>query len=208
MFSKILVPLDGSALAENALAPASALARVGQGQIILLRVPESSLLHIPELHVHNIHYPEQAWDHSYNCREYLNTLRFGRRHIAPDVEIQTRVISGDVASVIVDSAVDEDVDLIVMSTHGRSGFNRWVYGSVTEKVLRQAPCPVLVVRSQQPVERVLITLDGSALSERALEPGLAVARAFDARVTLLRVEGAPELVDVQEVAAIDRLEPG
>ena len=91
------------------------------------------------------------------------------------------------AGAIVDTALSEQVDLIVMSTHGYSGLTRWVLGSVTEKVLRSAPCPVLAVRAARHPQKVLITLDGSPLSERAIEPGLAVAQSLNAAMTLLRV---------------------
>ena len=209
MFAKILVPLDGSALAECALTPALTLAQAARGHVILLRAPEASLVYLPETEGHNLPVPEQAWDHpTADCQEYLGNFRYRYGRSFPDLKIETRINHGDAAAVIVDTAVDEDVDLIVMSTHGYSGFSRWLLGSVTERVLRHAPCPVLVVRGQRPVANVLITLDGSALSESALEPGMAVARAYGAKVTLLRVETAMELVDVREVAAIDKVEPG
>ena len=116
---------------------------------------------------------------------YLETIR--KSNEQPDLHIQTRLVEGDVAGAIVDTALSEQVDLIVMSTHGYSGLTRWVLGSVTEKVLRSAPCPVLAVRAARHPQKVLITLDGSPLSERAIEPGLAVAQSLNAAVTLLRV---------------------
>ncbi len=116
---------------------------------------------------------------------YLETIR--KSNEQPDLHIQTRLIEGDVAGAIVDTALSEQVDLIVMSTHGYSGLTRWVLGSVTEKVLRSAPCPVLAVRAARHPQKVLITLDGSPLSDRAIEPGLAVAQSLNAAVTLLRV---------------------
>jgi nucleotide-binding universal stress UspA family protein len=93
---------------------------------------------------------------------------------------------GNVASAIADTAAAEGVELIVMSTHGYSGVTRWVLGSVTEKVLRTAPCPVLAVRTPNPIQKIAITLDGSELSERSLEPGLELAQRLHADVTLLR----------------------
>ena len=117
---------------------------------------------------------------------YLQTV--AQNWAFPDVTLRTEVISGDEASVIVETAAAENVDLIVMSTHGYSGLTRWMLGSITEKVLRAAPCPVLVVRSLDPISRILITLDGSELAEYSLEPGLEFARRFGGEVTLLRVE--------------------
>jgi nucleotide-binding universal stress UspA family protein len=121
--------------------------------------------------------------------DYLQTV--AQNYAFPDVALRTEVISGDEASVIVDTAASENVDLIVMSTHGYSGLTRWMLGSITEKVLRAAPCPVLVVRSLDPISRILITLDGSELAEYSIEPGLEIARRLDGEVTLLRVEHAP-----------------
>jgi nucleotide-binding universal stress UspA family protein len=80
-------------------------------------------------------------------------------------------------------------------------------GSVTERVLRQAPCPVLVVRETKPFQHVLITLDGSELSEQALEPGLEVARCFGSRVTLFQVEPSVEIAP-QFVAELESVEGG
>jgi hypothetical protein len=82
---------------------------------------------------------------------------------------ETLVIDGDPAGVIVDTAEAQDVDLIVMSTHGRGGLARWWLGSVTEKVLR-ATRPILIVSSDRLPTRTLVTLDGSTAAEAALEP--------------------------------------
>lgn len=101
--------------------------------------------------------------------------------------MRSQVEIGDPAAVIIDVAAKQQFDLICMTTHGYSGFTRWMLGSVTERVLRAAPCPVMVVREPQAIEHVLVTLDGSTLAERALSPGLEVARRLGARVTLLQV---------------------
>ena len=79
------------------------------------------------------------------AREYLESIR--RSRASPTCTLQTQVIEGnDAAAVIVDTAEAEAVDLIAMSTHGRTGLKRWVYGSVTEKVLRGARCSMLIIR--------------------------------------------------------------
>jgi len=119
--------------------------------------------------------------------------------------VHPEVREGSVAEIIVDSAAAGKVDLIVMSSHGYSGLTRWVLGSVAEKVLRGAPCPVLVIRSPRPVRRILIPLDGSALSEQALTPGLSLAAGLGAEVTLLR---AIPRVDVKEIEQLDQAERG
>jgi nucleotide-binding universal stress UspA family protein len=109
-----------------------------------------------------------------------------------------------VAEVIMDTAAAEKADLIVMSSHGYSGITRWVLGSVAERVLGGAPCPVLVIRSPKPLQHVLIPLDGSSLSEQALAPGLAVAASLGAEVTLLRAVPRAEAGEIREFDKIER----
>ncbi|MDX1415353.1 MAG: universal stress protein [Candidatus Promineifilaceae bacterium] len=192
MYKKILVPLDGSVLAEQALDPALQLAKPVSGELLLIRIP---------MHVGSHNRPispaqEYAWpQETYTpikgeSAEYLRDLRSSRA--VPGVSIRTMVIQGDRAGTIVDTALSEQVDLIIMSTHGRTGLSRWVLGSVTSRVLRQAPCPVLVLRKAVPLKHVMITLDGSLLAEQAIQPGIALARACGAKLTLLRVISAAE----------------
>ena len=186
MFKKILVPLDGSELAEHALDPAFTFARQTQGEIILLRVP--LMQHV--LAAEPVHYempsPSESLEQS---RQKALTYLAGIQRVrsSPQVTIHACTPLGDPAGNIVDTAVAEDVDLIVMTTHGYSGVTRWLLGSVTEKVLRHAHCPVLVIRSNKPLGKVLIPVDGSKLSESAVLPGLEVANRLDALATLLRV---------------------
>ncbi len=98
-------------------------------------------------------------------------------------------------------------DLIVMSTHGYSGVTRWVMGSVTEKVLRAAQVPVFVVRGQTDIRKLLVPLDGSQLSEKAIEPALQIARALGAQVTLLQAVPTKR-VDPRQVESLEDIEPG
>jgi nucleotide-binding universal stress UspA family protein len=178
MFKKILVPLDGSQLSQRALEPAIAMSKQVGAELLLVRTPVVETLSFA---VSEHKHAEARND----ALVYLETIR--KSNEQPDLHIQSQIIEGDVAGAIVDTALSEQVDLIVMSTHGYSGLTRWVLGSVTEKVLRSAPCPVLAVRAARHPQKVLITLDGSPLSDRAIEPGLAVAQSLNAAVTLLRV---------------------
>jgi len=189
MFNKILVPLDGSELAERSLVLADGLVRDKDAEIILLRVPV--------LPGYQAMAEGQPPGEDYREAEaYLKQIQM--RTVHPKLTVKTRVIHGDEASVIVDTAVSEKVDLLVMSTHGRSGFGRWMLGSVAERVLRSAPCCMLVARSAQPIRKMLITLDGSPLSEQVLAPGLEVARRWGTAVTLLRVRVGPARRDSQK----------
>lgn len=184
MFDKILVPLDGSPLSERALAPALTLAQQPGTKLILARVPAVDGSHEPPM-------GRQLEVSRREIQSYFEKLRASQGGSqgdaqAPDIQFTTLVPEGHVASAIVDTALAEGVDLILMSTHGYSGVTRWLLGSVTEKVLRLAPCPVLAVRTTHPIQKIAITLDGSELSERAIEPGLELARRFNAGVTFLR----------------------
>jgi nucleotide-binding universal stress UspA family protein len=186
MFRKILVPLDGSELAERALGPAMAIARHGLGQITLVRVPVTEARMVPALTGYDLPWSEPAdSDHIHQAAAYLSAL--ATSHAQTGLVVHARVPDGDVPGVIVDTALEDEVDLIVMSSHGYSGITRWMLGSVTEKVLRGAPCPVLAVRAAEPIRKILVTLDGSDLSEQALEPALSLAASLKAEVTLLRV---------------------
>src|SRR5690606_11649587 len=131
-------------------------------------------------------YPDQALTESWEQAElYLGQLQAA--YTADDPPTRVQVLTGDVAGALVDAAHQAEAGLIVMSSHGYSGVKRWVLGSVAERVLYAAPCPVWVVRGPTPPRHVLVTLDGSPLAERVLLPAMAVARTFGAQVTLLRV---------------------
>jgi nucleotide-binding universal stress UspA family protein len=142
MFHKILAPLDGSKLAEQALPYAAALAQKFNGELILLWVIQPLPVAVES---------GVADDDAYLTAEreeaqaYLNKLQaiYQRRHIATRVIVLT---SPAVAEAIIDAAVEFKADVIVKTTHGRSGLSRFLYGSVAARVLQQAPCPVLLIR--------------------------------------------------------------
>lgn len=187
MFDRILVPLDGSELAELALEPALQLAKASEGRVILLRCIIPVYMTMPVVaYEYGWAWPEYAREQiRQEARGYLQTVQEKIQH--PEIDTETLMVEGDAASMIVDSAEEVHADLIVMSTYGHSGVKRWRLGSVTERVLHSIACPVLMVRSGQPITRILIPLDGSPLAERVLEPALAAAANLGAHVTLLRI---------------------
>jgi nucleotide-binding universal stress UspA family protein len=144
-FKHILVPLDGSKLAESALPDAFALARLSQAQVTLLQVlpPVEHVVNIDPNHP--IYVDEQWASQRIEAREYLKSVC--RRMGYNPMTVQLEVEMGAVAETIIDYAHSRPIDLIVMATHGRSGLQRWVYGSVADKVLRGADLPVLLVRA-------------------------------------------------------------
>jgi nucleotide-binding universal stress UspA family protein len=147
-FKRILVPLDGSPLAERALPAALALAQKFESQIILLRVLEIPAPTPPTSHPEvTIGWVREARQHAHQEAEsYLETVQgeLDRQGV------KTRILLRDTAPPedILDVAGAEDIDLIIMSSHGRSGLARWTFGSVADKVARHSPCPVLLIRQR------------------------------------------------------------
>lgn len=207
MFKRILIPLDGSELAERALAPALVVAKQYKAELLLLTAPMIAPALTAVVHSYDI----PAFDASMKqmhaeAEQYLTYKRDTLRY--EGLVIRKQVTEGDPATVIVDTAAEQHADLIVMSTHGYTGMERWVMGSTAERVLQSAPCPVLILRSRQPIFKMAITLDGSELAEQALAPGLAVAEAFSAAVTLLRVKEPYAKPDLNLVRQLEHVEPG
>jgi nucleotide-binding universal stress UspA family protein len=204
MFNKIMVPLDGSELAERALAPAKVLARESQAELLLVRVLGRPPVFVPAEAGYGVLYADQSYAEALEqTRQYLAGLRTALA--ADGLGVRAEVLEGDVASEVVDSARRAQASLMIMSSHGYSGVKRWLLGSVAAKVLPAAPCPVWVVRTVGAPRNLLLTLDGSPLAEQALAPALAVARCFGTAVTLLRV--VPEL-GASEFRGLEKLEAG
>jgi nucleotide-binding universal stress UspA family protein len=134
----ILVPLDGSLLAELALAPAIDLARDKGAKLVLLRAAEAhtTVADPTEAQVAVVREAE----------EYLAGVRTRVLEDGLD-DIETSVWYGPPAEAIVEAARYRLADLIVMSSHGRSGLGRLVLGSVAERVLRATPTPILLIRA-------------------------------------------------------------
>jgi nucleotide-binding universal stress UspA family protein len=147
-FKRFLVPLDGSPLAERALPAALALAQKFASQIILLRVLDIPVPTPPTSHPEvTIGWVREARQYAHQeAKSYLEALQgeLGRQGI------KTRILLRDTAPAedILDVAGAEDIDLIIMSSHGRGGLARWTFGSVAEKVAHHSPCPVLLIRQK------------------------------------------------------------
>lgn len=179
MIANILVPHDGSALAERALPFAVAIAKASGSRLWLVYAPPA----MPPLLAR-----EAPLDVAVGLEGTAARLRErGLKAVA-------RTIHGDATNVILDASADMPADLIVMSTHGRGGVGRWLYGSVADQVLARANVPVLLVPSgcDRPWStdrrlKILVPLDGSDLSEAALGPARVLSRAIGADLLVLRV---------------------
>ena len=184
MFQSILVPLDGSALAETALPFAAALARGSGAQLTLTR---AALAHTPP---GGDAISDQVAANN-EAEAYLAAVAERIRPSAP--ELQTATTYGPAAEMILAERRVRDADLIVMATHGRGGLGRLLYGSVADQVLRASPVPVLLVPANLsqmlPADkpaRVLVALDGSDRSAEILAPAAALAKALGAEMSLLQ----------------------
>jgi nucleotide-binding universal stress UspA family protein len=199
MYKKMLVPLDGSELAEVVLPYARELA----GRLDL----EMILLHVCEPHRSDSQFMCQAYiDHAAEILEKQSKEVQSKAGAPPGVKAvgaQAEVLTGHPAEEIVDYAKKKKVDLILMATHGRSGVRRWVLGSVADKVLRTSKVPVWLVRANIPEEivydewpkrKMLVPLDGSKFAESVLPHVEALAKQRGAGImdiVLLRVYEKP-----------------
>ncbi len=196
MVSRILVPLDGSLLAEQALACAGALARGLPAELILFRaiwIPPDILELLDESTVElNAILAQLAGE----ANDYLGALEEQLRDTGLDASSVVR--QGPAAEAILDYAGQANVGQIVMATHGYSGIKRWTHGSVAERVLQATRVPLLLVRAderevtrgwQQPARchRMLVPLDGSPTAEQILPTLAPVARAMGAELILFQV---------------------
>ncbi|HEX7568366.1 MAG TPA: universal stress protein [Anaerolineaceae bacterium] len=191
MFNRILVPLDGSKLAERAIPHAEQFARIFGASIILLQVLEPTSYHENPKAVDPLSWQiRKAEADMYmqgiaaRIRENLGEnplIGSGKKKSRVDYSIR----EGKTAENIVNFAHTEAIDLLVISTHGSGGLSRWNISSVTQKVINLIYLPVLIVRAyNQPgtedarirYRRILLPIDSSRRAECALPAGIALAR--------------------------------
>ena len=212
MYRRILIPLDGSPLAEQVLPLAKMFAARFKATVVLFQsvAPIHETLRVEG---EMFQADEQTELGRWRAREYLESIHPDFAAAGITVEREVRV--GAPAPSILEVAEQAEIDLIAMTTHGRTGVGRWVYGSVADKVLHGARVPLLLVRASeqpvapQPLTRILVPLDGSELAERALAPARQLAAEFDAELLLLRVwetplygvEDPPSVMEALEQAA-------
>jgi nucleotide-binding universal stress UspA family protein len=143
----LLVPLDGSPLAELALPEALALAKLLESRVTLLHVIPPIEDVISDGEVITI---DQQWENRrIHATHYLESIC--TRPDWKNIKVTVAVEMGIPAEVILDFARKQKISRIVMTTHGRTGINRWVYGSVADKVLRAADRTVVLVRAGSPI---------------------------------------------------------
>jgi nucleotide-binding universal stress UspA family protein len=189
MYKTIIAPLDGSLFAEQAVATAASIARQAGADLVLTRV------HEPYLYegLDNSTYEDMA---RRDAEEYLASVA-EHVEVTDGITAARTLLSGAVAPAICDFAKGMEAPLIVLSTHGRTGFSRLWLGSIADAIARHAATPVLMLRHGDtdaglaaPPHRfanILVPLDGSDLAGGVLPHATSLARAFGSRLTLLRV---------------------
>jgi len=201
MFKRILVPLDGSTRAESAVPIAARIAQASGGSVILLQVAAIPIEIETENTPPNV-YSQTAFDKGVAvAKSYLEGI--AQLDILKGVKTETAAVTGSIAPSILVAIKSLHADMVVMCSHGYTGFKRWALGSIALKLAPHSTVPVLVLRdggsvpttqAQQPM-RVFVPLDGSPLSESALEPAAqlitALAPSAEKVVHLLRVVDVP-----------------
>jgi nucleotide-binding universal stress UspA family protein len=203
MLATILVPLDGSSLAERALAYATALSVPTAARLVLLRgvvAPSLAEVQVDEAQARALG----------DAERYL-------LDVAADLERRTFRVETIVccaprpAAAIATEAAAWSADLIVMTSHGRTGPGHWIFGSVAESVVAGSRVPVLVERASQPIQRellltdrplLLVPLDGSAHAEAALQTAVKLAGDLGGELLLVGVETPNDVLDAEADVAV------
>jgi nucleotide-binding universal stress UspA family protein len=194
MFHRLLVPLDGSALAEQALSWALAIAGRSRGCIELVRGHVLYALRDPATSWCPFDAAEEArWRQEE--QSYLDDV-IKRLAATESVQVSATLVNAAATDAISGHIQSSKADLVVMATHGRGPFSRFFLGSVANELIRRAAVPLLLIGARETVAellpepivaKVLVPLDGSALAEQALPPALDLARLMGASCSLLRV---------------------
>lgn len=207
MFRRILVPLDGSEQSESIIPLAARLARAAGGTLVFVRV----IIPPPPMAGYSIvqeipHQPSAYEREVTQAEQYLShhvAFTFANELIG--IHIEMYVDAGAPASAIFSAARLEQVDLIVMCSHGEKGLKRWVFGSVAQQAVRHSPVPVLVLNESQttipPLAetdplRVLVALDGSPYAETVILSAAqliaALSHPYPGALHLLQVISLPD----------------
>ncbi len=205
MYSRMLIPLDGSKLAEQVLPYARSLAKALTIPIELLKVVDADALAL-------LTDPEQG--------RYIDTLLADSRQsskaylegIARSFQgshVQCLVENGKAEEAIIEKAASDKDTLILMATHGRSGIQRWLLGSVADKVLHESTNHMFLIRAtdqgqtegEATLNKVIVPLDGSPLAEKVLPYIVGLAKKMRLEIVFLRAYALPPAVSADEYGA-------
>ena len=201
MFDTILVPTDGSDCAQAAVGYAADLATNYEASVHALCVADSRRIETGP------HHERIENERRKVAEQTCNDLSVSGASVEP-------VVRTDIPhEAILRYVTEQDIDLIVMGTHGRTGVERYLLGSVTEKVVRLSDVPVVTVREEHdgevtyPYTDILVPTDGSEASEAAIGPAVDIASTYDARLHALSVIDTMAMgVDIRTGAVLEALE--
>ncbi len=184
MYERILVPLDGSELAEGALPYAEGIATRLHSEVILLTAcTPSDCLERP-------------------LRAYLEK-RAGELS-SLGIKASPLVVQGNAANEILEFAERNDINLIIISTHGRTGLSIWPLGSIANKILQKSHIPLLLIRSsdletvlrEKGLRKILVPLDGSQFAEGVIPYVEGLAKGMDSEVILITANEPLQVPDI------------
>ena len=185
MYKKILVPLDGSELAEVSLPYAEELASRLGSEITLIYMSPSE--NNPYYNVRKLYLDKIVSTTTGDCE------KLSKKPEAGAIKIKSAMLFGNVAEEIVNYADKEDMGLIVIATHGRSGIKQWAMGSVASKIITATRRPIMLIRAKEAdaakkgtIDKLLLPLDGSKESESILPYALEIASKFKSEVIMFQ----------------------
>ena len=221
---KILVTLDGSTFSESIVPAASQLAEATGSEVHLLSVVEDpgirrswvEAIALGEAGTGEFMLPPTAMPRYPDARRGANmstetleeAIHSARQYLAevalrfPAGATSSAVPGNDPVAAIADYAAENGIDLIAMSTHGRSGIGRWVYGSNADKLLQSTAYPILLVRPRNgdapsqgdvSIDTLIVPLDGSLLAEEALAYAEGIASQMSLKLSLIRIVTTPAI---------------
>lgn len=213
MLEHILLPLDGSALAERVLPHAVALTKAFDSKLTLLRV----VFQEEDENCHSMINPIDWQMRKTEAESYLKSVKNRLGEI--DIDSEMHIIEGKPAHQIIEFAKQNDVNLILMSSHGSSGVSEWNINSTVQKVLLRAMSPVMIIRAyQEPKEdleglsykKLLVPLDGSKRAECILPMAESISAVQNSKMLLTHIVEVPCLpcqtpLSDDEQAVIEKL---
>jgi nucleotide-binding universal stress UspA family protein len=195
MYKKILIPLDGSKTAESVLPYARSCAGKLGASVELLAVTDVMDTARSVSAAEGLYLDRILEDETLRMSDYLAKIAKS----FTGVVVQPHQEKGNAADVIIETAAADKGTLVMMATHGRSGLNRFLLGSVAEKVLRGTMNPLLLIRAaaqidsggEAPLKTIVMPLDGSELAEMVLPTVEELAKKLDLEIVLLRTYAIP-----------------
>lgn len=192
MLRSILVPLDGSSFGEHALPLALALARRAGAVLHMVHVhhivPPTTIAGVAVMDTVDLHLRQDE-------QAYLADVSRRVKDTGP-VEYHSVLVEGDVSAALYHYATHNRIDAVVMSTHGRGTMGRFWLGSVADDLIREMPLPVILIRpgegkadlhQNRVLKNILVPLNGTEEAEQVLESAAALAKLFEAQLTLVQV---------------------